>query len=83
MLAPNGQFFSSCLSLPQWDTHTKLTESQRMSKQQHLAENLDRKLLVVFDLSHALTAAFLQVQNTAPINQAAEENRCSRKVVGK
>lgn len=57
--ALSTEFCSSCVSLTHSDTHTKkLTKSQKKTKQsKHHAENLERKLQVVFAF-HVITIAF-------------------------
>lgn len=60
LLALNGEFFSSCVSLTHLGTHKKKLDKkpEEFKTVQHLAESLDRKLQVVFDLFHATTTAF-------------------------
>lgn len=56
LLALNGEFFSSCVSL----THKKKVDKtpEEFKTVQHLAKSLDRKLQVVFNLFYAATTAF-------------------------
>lgn len=60
LLALNSEFCSSCVSLTHLNTHTKkLVKSQRKPKlSKHHAENLNRKLQVVFDIFNVITIPF-------------------------
>ena len=71
LLALNGEFFSSCVSL----THKKKVDKkpEEVKTVQHLAENLDRKLQVVFDLFHATTTAFSRFKIQFLFKQTTEE----------
>lgn len=72
LLALNHEFFSSCVSFTHLDTK-RVDKKPEVKTVQHLAERLDRKLQVVFDLFHATTTAFSRFKIQLLFKQTTEE----------
>lgn len=86
LLALSSEFFSSCVSLTHVDTQKKKKADKKpeeVKTVQHLTENLDRKLQIVFDLFHATTTAFSRFKIQFLFKQTTKEKKHPNKTVSK